>query len=608
MAVRVAVTQERHADETRVAATPETVKKLIASGCEVAIESGAGLASAYPDADYEAAGASLAPGTYPVTLQATRNGTSATVTLPVTVTPASAPASTWVRKVEWGQTILSENLKLVPGKPALLRVHLLADRPQVPAPAVVATILNALGSTLDTVTLRGPAMVPMAVDEGDLSATYNATLPAADLVHGMKVLLSTGDTVSPQVETAGFVFDLKLVPIIHKGLVPGLPADADVKAGLLAHWPLKDVTISHRAAYTTATVVPMPLAAANAANDHSMDGWAELITEMAELRAVDGSASSYFGYFNADLSTLQSGISAEVGLHYVGYGVGLAIDTNTANVFGGYQTCLDATVHELGHGFDLNHAPAGGAGSPQLDYPYANGSIGTYGYDPATGTLYAPATTQDIMGYQPPYWVSDWNYDLAQKFVESLGSFPNPAAADQAASDQHVVTGWFGPDGQAHLSPLTRAVCRPIAPAPGALELALVSASGTRKVAFGATPVGCLPKGYRAFTFTVPAGADLDAVELRAGGSLLFSRRPRAALAAGGAPRMEERNGYLHVTWDPAVHPFLSVVHEGAARTSLALRLQGGTADLPLEGLPSGGRFVLQAGDGLRSRTFARER
>ena len=60
MAVRVAVTQERHADETRVAATPETVKKLIASGCEVAIESGAGLASAYPDADYEAAGASLA--------------------------------------------------------------------------------------------------------------------------------------------------------------------------------------------------------------------------------------------------------------------------------------------------------------------------------------------------------------------------------------------------------------------------------------------------------------------------------------------------------------------------------------------------------------------
>jgi NAD(P) transhydrogenase subunit alpha len=60
MAVRVAVTHERHADETRVAATPETVKKLIASGCEVVVESGAGQASSYPDAEYEAAGASIA--------------------------------------------------------------------------------------------------------------------------------------------------------------------------------------------------------------------------------------------------------------------------------------------------------------------------------------------------------------------------------------------------------------------------------------------------------------------------------------------------------------------------------------------------------------------
>ena len=60
MTVRVAVTQERHADETRVAATPETVKKLIAAGCEVVVESGAGLKAAYPDADYEAAGASIA--------------------------------------------------------------------------------------------------------------------------------------------------------------------------------------------------------------------------------------------------------------------------------------------------------------------------------------------------------------------------------------------------------------------------------------------------------------------------------------------------------------------------------------------------------------------
>jgi len=56
----IAVTKERRAGETRVAATPDTVKKLIAAGFSVTIEAGAGLSAAYPDSDYVAAGAVLA--------------------------------------------------------------------------------------------------------------------------------------------------------------------------------------------------------------------------------------------------------------------------------------------------------------------------------------------------------------------------------------------------------------------------------------------------------------------------------------------------------------------------------------------------------------------
>jgi len=56
----IAVTRERRAGETRVAAVPETVKKLIAQGFAVTVEAGAGLAASYADADYQAAGASLA--------------------------------------------------------------------------------------------------------------------------------------------------------------------------------------------------------------------------------------------------------------------------------------------------------------------------------------------------------------------------------------------------------------------------------------------------------------------------------------------------------------------------------------------------------------------
>jgi len=57
--MRIAVLRERAAGETRVAATPETVRKFIALGASVAVEPGAGACASIPDADYAAAGAEL---------------------------------------------------------------------------------------------------------------------------------------------------------------------------------------------------------------------------------------------------------------------------------------------------------------------------------------------------------------------------------------------------------------------------------------------------------------------------------------------------------------------------------------------------------------------
>ena len=57
--MKVAVTTEIDPGEPRVAATPETVKKLIGLGAEVAVEPGAGVKSGILDADYAAAGAKV---------------------------------------------------------------------------------------------------------------------------------------------------------------------------------------------------------------------------------------------------------------------------------------------------------------------------------------------------------------------------------------------------------------------------------------------------------------------------------------------------------------------------------------------------------------------
>jgi H+-translocating NAD(P) transhydrogenase subunit alpha len=57
--MKIAVLKESAAGETRVAAVPETVRKFVALGADVAVERGAGTQALVADADFEAAGASL---------------------------------------------------------------------------------------------------------------------------------------------------------------------------------------------------------------------------------------------------------------------------------------------------------------------------------------------------------------------------------------------------------------------------------------------------------------------------------------------------------------------------------------------------------------------
>jgi H+-translocating NAD(P) transhydrogenase subunit alpha len=60
--MKIAIAAEADAAEPRVAGSPETVKKYIGLGAEVAVEAGAGIKSGILDADYTAAGATVGKG------------------------------------------------------------------------------------------------------------------------------------------------------------------------------------------------------------------------------------------------------------------------------------------------------------------------------------------------------------------------------------------------------------------------------------------------------------------------------------------------------------------------------------------------------------------
>ncbi|KPW44864.1 NAD transhydrogenase subunit alpha, partial [Pseudomonas syringae pv. antirrhini] len=55
--MHIGVPLETQAGETRVAATPETIKKLISQGHRITVQRGAGIQASVPDSAFEAAGA-----------------------------------------------------------------------------------------------------------------------------------------------------------------------------------------------------------------------------------------------------------------------------------------------------------------------------------------------------------------------------------------------------------------------------------------------------------------------------------------------------------------------------------------------------------------------
>ncbi|MCA8943588.1 MAG: hypothetical protein KDB80_13575, partial [Planctomycetes bacterium] len=69
-----------------------------------------------------------------------------------------------------------------------------------------------------------------------------------------------------------------------------------------------------------------------------------------------------------------------------------------------------------------------------------------------------------------------------------------------------------------------------------------------------------------------------------------------------------ETDGTLHVRWNAADFPSLSVVHCGALRTTVGLRVTGGDVSLDTSALPNGGSFEFSVEGKLDGRCLAAPR
>jgi hypothetical protein len=217
-------------------------------------------------------------------------------------------------------------------------------------------------------------------------------------------------------------------------------------------------------------------------------------------------------------------------------------------------------AHEWGHNWAREHAPCGGAGNPDDNYPYTGGEIGVIGYDLVNDEL-KPAASHDLMGYCNEEWISDYTY----KGVMAFRSNESPFVSGMREAIQPALLVWGRiENGRAVLEPTFRIVARPSLPRrPGPYRLEGRAADGARIFGLDFTPLEVAddPHGSRHFVFAVPlrperaemlASLHLDGAGVRASIAQASSEPAVVKVTRGTAGRVALR-------WDASKAPMIMV-------------------------------------------------
>ncbi len=475
---------------------------------------------------------------------------------------------------------------LVAGRDGYLRVFALANQANTAQPQVRVRLYSS-GALVQTWTLGAPgASVPLSVNEGSLTASWNILVPATLMQPNLTVLADVdpsgalaetneGDNNFPVSGTPGPVdvralptFNVRFVPVLQSvnGLQGAVNAGstgsflADVRTLL----PVGPYDADVRAVYTTSAPALV--------SDNANGAWGMILSEVLALKSSDASTRYYYGVVKTAYS---SGVA---GIGYVGGGARTALGWDRMPSASGVM------AHELGHNMGRNHAPCGGAGGPDPSYPYSGGSIGIWGLDVGALQLKSPATYFDLMGYCSPDWVSDYNWQAMVTFRQAGPNNTAGQSDSRTVGRGLLVWGRITSAGLV-LEPAFVVDNADLAAPPAGPHLIEARDANGRVIfstTFAAAEVADLTSGREgAFAFVVPAGRALAAeiAELRlVSGARSVSRRP--SVAAPPAPvfaRGADGRGLLQ--WDARLHPVVLV--RDAVSGQILSFARGGSVRLP---------------------------
>jgi CARDB/Peptidase M66 len=490
---------------------------------------------------------------------------------------------------------------LVKDRDGFLRVFVTASQSNLAVPSVRVRFALSGVLTKDTTLGANGLSVPLSPNEGSLSASWNMPVPGA-LIQPNLTILAEVDPANTVAETnesdnlfpsggTPLALDVRPTSTFAVRFVPILQTANGLQG---------NVSNANKATYLAAAMRVHPLAAydadmraplstdAPAVDATSSTAWTQVLNELRAARTSDGNSRYYYGVVKPSYS---SGIA---GIGYVGLPVAIGWDKSGAD---------GVAAHEWGHNWGRQHAPCGNAGNPDLNYPYANGAIGVYGFDVGAQSI-KPPTYSDLMGYCNNGWISDYTYTGVMDY---RGTHADVETAFARAMQPCLLVWGRIVDGQPVLEPAFQVVTRPslpAAPGPYSVEGRAADGSSVFHVSFAPDQVADDPAAGAQFAFAVPLQPDraerLVTMHLVERGRRIASVRASAGAVAAAA-RVEATRlggGRVGLRWDASAHPML-MVRDPVTGEVLSFA-RGGRSEI----VTDRGELDLQLSTGVRGRSM----
>jgi hypothetical protein len=492
------------------------------------------------------------------------------------------------------------SIPLVAGRDGFLRVFVTANNANRAAPSVRVEVFHAGTPVFSRLVTAPTFAVPTQTAEEVLTSTWNVMLDGALIQPGMSVRVEVdpdgevkesddNDNVFPRSRTPR-PLDVRTVPALRLVLVPLLQPNgrlgnvteankAAYMTDLLRMFPIGEWSVTVREPYHTSTTL------------RPNDGWIAVLSELESIRASESRPGIYYyGVGTIDYTAGIYGIAYRPG--WTGLGNDY-LDTRNLNA-------SMTLAHEVGHSMNRPHSQCGSAGFPDIQYPHANGQIGSFGLDLTSLRQYLPVA-KDLMGYCEDRWIGDHTYEQVLNHRVTVEH-----AARAAAQPQPSLMVWGRIEaGKVVLEPAfeTEAYPSPQAQA-GTYRVEGFDEAGRTlfAVPLDARPVEHAGPGDRVFAMALPLAMTqhdrLAGLRVMSGGREVARRSAAVSLQSRTdvRRRVETGSGRRLVRWDDGSFP-LAVIRDPTSGRILALG-RNGVADVGR--VPGPVEVILS--DGVRSR------